>query len=276
MIPGKRALFKNRVLFYSLTTIAVLLFASVFAPCISPYNPLTVNLDIAKQPPGFSHWLGTDTLGRDILSRVIYGSRFSLIIGLSATVLSLFLGLLVGLAAGYFGGRVDILCTAITDLFLAFPSLLLAIGISVLLPPGLSSTIIVLCLVGWASFARLFRSIVLSFKENMFVDAARVTGCSHLRIIFVHLLPHCMPIALIAASLKVGSFILSESALSFLGLGVQPPVPTWGSMISLNRGYLSSAAWMVFSPGCAIALTVFVFNNFGDALRDMLDPNLNL
>lgn len=273
---SKKNISKHTSLYGSLCIIAVLFFIAVFAPLIAPYDPFTIDLDVIRQPPGSSHLFGTDTLGRDILSRVIYGSRISLLIGISATVVSLGIGLLAGLVAGYCGGSIDAAFTIIVDLFLAFPSLLLAIGISVLLPPGLLSTICALCLVGWASFARLFRSMVLSWKESTFVEAAHAIGCSHARIIFVHILPHCIPLALIAASLKVGSFILSESALSFLGLGVQPPLPTWGSMVSLHRSYLPSFPWMILFPGGAIALTVFVFNMCGDALRDILDPKLKV
>jgi ABC-type dipeptide/oligopeptide/nickel transport system permease subunit len=272
----KKYFYKNKMLLFSLTVLMTLLLIAAFAPFISPYHHLLIDLEHIKEPPNINHWFGTDTLGRDVLSRVIYGSRVSLVIGCSATILSLCLGLLVGLIAGYFGGKIDTLLTVIIDLFLAFPSLLLAIGISVLMPPGLVSTIIALCVVGWASFARLFRSMVLSLKESIFVDAARSIGCSRERIIFFHILPHCIPIAVVAASLKVGSFILSESALSFLGLGIQPPLPTWGSMVSLNRAYLPSAPWVVLFPGGAIALTVLIFNLFGDAFRDKLDPNLKI
>jgi ABC-type dipeptide/oligopeptide/nickel transport system permease subunit len=271
-----KAAVRNKVLSFLIIIIAALICASVFAPCISPYDPMSVNLDQAKQPPGSEHWFGTDTLGRDILSRVIFGSRISLLIGVVATVFSLGIGMVAGLLAGYFGGMVDTIFTVITDIFLAFPSLLLAIGISVLLPPGLLTTVLALCFVGWASFARLFRGMVFSFRERVFVDAAQAIGCRHFRVIFIHILPHCIPVAIIAASLKVGSFILSESALSFLGLGVQPPAPTWGSMVSLYRSYLPSAPWMVFFPGGAIAITIFIFNMFGDSLRDMLDPNLKI
>lgn len=272
----KKYFYKNKMLLFSLTVLMTLLLIATFAPFISPYHHLLIDLEHIKEPPNINHWFGTDTLGRDVLSRVIYGSRVSLVIGCSATILSLCLGLLAGLIAGYFGGKIDTLLTVIIDLFLAFPSLLLAIGISVLMPPGLVSTIIALCVVGWASFARLFRGMVLSLKESTFVDAARSIGCSRERIIFFHILPHCIPIAVVAASLKVGSFILSESALSFLGLGIQPPLPTWGSMVSLNRAYLPSAPWMVLFPGGAIALTVLIFNLFGDAFRDKLDPNLKI
>jgi peptide/nickel transport system permease protein len=195
---------------------------------------------------------------------------------LCTTVVSLCLGLGAGLIGGYFGGKTDTALTILTDLFLAFPSLLLAIGISVLMPPGLLSVIVALCVVGWASFARLFRGIVYSVKEKDFVDAARSVGCSSGRIIFFHILPHCLPVALIAASLKVGSFILAESALSFLGLGIQPPEPTLGAMVSLNRNYLPAAPWMVLFPGATIALIVFLCNLVGDGLRDFLDPSLKV
>jgi len=276
MSSGKAGFSRNKVLWGSGCMIGLLFFTVLCAPLTAPRDPLAVNLDALKAPPGRQHLFGTDTLGRDVLSRVIYGGRVSLFIGVSATALSLLAGMLAGLFAGYWGGKVDAVFTVIVDLFLAFPSLLLAIGIAVLMPPGLMSTITALCAVGWASFARLFRGMVLSYKENVFVDAARAVGCSRIRILFVHILPHCLPLALIAASLKVGSFILSESALSFLGLGVQPPMPTWGAMVSLHRSYLPSAPWMVLFPGGAIALTVFLFNMCGDALRDMLDPKLKL
>lgn len=267
---------KRKALCFSIIFIALFLLIAVFAPIIAPYDPLQMDLDHIKEAPGKYHLLGTDTVGRDVFSRIIYGTRISLLVGISATLLSLGLGLMVGLVAGYYGGKVDMLLTLITDLFLAFPSLLLAIGISILLPPGLFSVTAALCIVGWASFARLFRGMVFSIKENTFVDAARAVGCSNLRIMFSHILPHCLPLSLVAASLKVGSFILSESALSFLGLGVQPPIPTWGAMVSLNRCYLPSAPWMVLFPGLAIALAVIVFNAFGDAARDMLGQDIKI
>jgi len=194
----------------------------------------------------------------------------------SATLVSVMIGLAAGLAAGYWGGAADAVFIMITDLVLAFPSLLLAIGISVVLPPGLLSVTAALCLVGWASFARLFRGLVFSLKETAFIDAARAIGCSHNRILFRHVLPHCLPVTIAATSVRVGGFILAESALSFLGLGIQPPWPSWGAMISLSRGYLPAAPWMVLFPGAAIALAVFSFNILGDVLRDECDPNLNI
>jgi peptide/nickel transport system permease protein len=258
------------------TVIGLLAAMALAAPLLVPHDPLAVHLDHIERPPSRTHLFGTDTIGRDMCSRVISGARYSLLIGLGATAFSLLLGLLAGVTAGYCGGTIDLTVTAVVDLFLAFPSLLLAIAISVVLPPGVMSIIIALCAVGWASFARLFRGLALSCRESLFVDAARAAGCSSLRVMCVHILPQCLPVALVAASLKVGSFILAESALSFLGLGIQPPQPTWGAMVSMYRAYLPSAPWMVFFPGCAIALTVFACNLFGDALRDRLDPNLKL
>jgi peptide/nickel transport system permease protein len=258
------------------SVIGLLIAVTLLAPLLAPHDPLSINLASIRQPPSREYLFGTDTIGRDVFSRVISGGRYSLLIGLGATGFSLALGLLAGVCAGYCGGKIDLALTAVTDLFLAFPSLLLAIAISVVLPPGVFSIVIALCAVGWASFARLFRGMVIACRESLFVDAARAIGCSGLRIICLHILPHCLPIALVAASLKVGSFILAESALSFLGLGIQPPLPTWGAMVSLYRAYLPSAPWMILFPGCAIALTVFACNMFGDALRDRLDPNLKL
>ena len=254
--------------------IGLLLLAAIAAPIISPYDPLQIDLAHIKESPGTAHWMGTDRLGRDVLSRVVYGARFSLSISIIATVVSLGLGMLAGLVAGYAGGKIESVCTMVIDVFLAFPSLLLAIGISVLMPPGTVSTIIALCLVGWAPFARLFKGMVLALKESVFVDASRAIGCSASRILFYHLLPHCLPVAVVAASLKVGGFMLSESALSFLGLGVQPPLPTWGNMVSLSRSYLPYAPWTVLFPGLAIAVTVMLFNLLGDAIRDAIDPRL--
>lgn len=267
---------KRRFFYFLLFIIGALVLTAVFAPLIAPYDPLQIDLDHIKEAPGRNHLLGTDTVGRDVFSRIIYGTRISLLVGISATLLSLGLGLIVGLVAGYYGGKTDMVLTLVTDLFLAFPSLLLAIGVSILFPPGLFSVTAALCVVGWASFARLFRGMVFSIKENTFVDSARAIGCSNMRIMFFHILPHCLPISLVAASLKVGNFILSESALSFLGLGVQPPVPTWGAMISLNRCYLPSAPWMVLFPGLAIALAVIVFNALGDASRDMMGQDIKI
>jgi len=256
--------------------IAALALAAIVAPLIAPYDPLRINLDALRLPPSWEHWMGTDNKGRDVLSRVIFGARISLLVGVAASAVSLFIGVLVGTVGGYAGGKVDALLSALTDMVMAFPSLLLAIGITVILPPGLFTVMLALSLVGWASFARLSRGMVLQAKEQQFVEAARATGCGPARVLFRHILPNCLPLIVVAGSLKVGSFILAESALSFLGLGAQPPTPTWGAMISLSRGYILSAPWTVIFPGAAIAATVLAFNILGDHLRDRLDPRLRV
>src|SRR5512140_107963 len=249
---------------------------AVAGPSLVSYDPLAMDLDHLKQPPGKAHLLGTDSKGRDILSRVVYGSRISLAVGIFASALSLSIGVFFGLLAGYFGGRTDTVLSQVFDVFLAFPSLLLAIGISAVMPPGLASAMLAITLVGWAGFARLVRGITLSLKEQTYVEASRALGATPARILYRHILPNALPLLLVAGSLRVGGFILLEAALSFLGLGVQPPTPTWGSMISLNRAYINSAPWMVIFPGLAISITVISFNILGDFLRDKLDPRMQV
>ncbi len=254
----------------------MLVLTAIIGPSFIPYDPLTMDLDSLKQPPSQMHLLGTDSKGRDILSRVVSGSRISLAVGIIASGLSLCTGIFFGLIAGYFGGRTDAVLSQFFDIFLAFPSLLLAIGISAVMPPGLTSAMLAITLVGWAGFARLVRGITLSLKEQTYVEASRALGASSARILYRHILPNALPLLLVAGSLRVGGFILLEAALSFLGLGVQPPAPTWGSMISLNRAYINSAPWMVIFPGLAISITVISFNILGDFLRDKLDPRMQV
>ena len=267
---------KDKIAFISAIVIIGLIAAAIAAPLISPYDPLRINLGQLRLPPSWEHWMGTDNKGRDVFSRLLFGARVSLLVGFLAAAVSMAIGILIGMTGGYLGGKVDGALTALTDMVMAFPSLLLAIGITVVLPPGLFTVMLALALVGWASFARLARSLVLSLKEQQYVEAARASGSSTGRIIFRHILPNCLPLMIIAGSLKVGSFILAESALSFLGLGAQPPTPTWGSMISLSRNYILSAPWTVIFPGAAIAVTVLSFNILGDSLRDWLDPKMRV
>ena len=248
---------------------------SVILPPFMHYSPDAIDLNSLRQPPSPHHPMGTDSKGRDIFTRVLYGGRISIAVSVIAALLSMGIGLFVGLMSGYIGGKIDTISMALVDLILAFPSLLLAIGVSVLFPPGIYTVMIALSSVGWASFARLMRGQVLSLRESSFVEAARAVGCSDLRIVFVHLLPQCVPLALVMIGMKLGGYILTESALSFLGLGAQPPTATWGSMISANRAYINSAPWMVFSPGVMIALTALCFNLFGDDLREKLDIGNN-
>ncbi len=250
------------------SVLVLIVLASLFAPLITSQNPEEINLDELKQPPGLRHLMGTDNKGRDIFSRVLYGGRISLSVALLSATLSMGIGLLVGLLSGYAGGKTDTAIMLVVDLILAFPSLLLAIGISVILPPGIYTVMIAIASVGWASFARLVRGHVLSVREEPFIEAARAIGCGNARILFVHLLPQCLPLVIVMMGLKLGGYILTEASLSFLGLGAQPPAPSWGSMVSANRVFIVSAPWMVIFPGLAIAATALCFNLLGDLLRD--------
>ncbi len=267
-----RGMGSNLPVLCAVAALLVLVLAAAIGPSLVSYDYRATDLDSLRQPPGRSHWLGTDSKGRDILSRIVLGARISLLVGVLASALSLAIGTCFGMVAGYFGGRTDLVLSQIFDIFLAFPSLLLAIGISAVMPPGLLSAMLAISLVSWAGFARLVRGITLSLKEQAYVEASRALGASARRILLRHILPNTLPLLLVAASLRVGSFILLEAALSFLGLGVQPPTPTWGSMISLSRSYINSAPWMVLFPGLAISITVISFNLLGDYLRDRLDP----
>jgi len=256
--------------------LVLLVLTATVGPSFIPYGPDVVDLDNLKQPPGKAHLLGTDSKGRDILSRIVCGSRISLSVGIIASALSLCIGIFFGLIAGYFGGKTDTILSQVFDIFLAFPSLLLAIGISAVMTPGLTSAMLAITLVGWAGFARLVRGITLSLKEQTYVEASKALGATPARILYKHILPNAFPLLLVAGSLRVGGFILLEAALSFLGLGVQPPTATWGSMISLNRAYINTAPWMVIFPGLAISITVISFNILGDFLRDKFDPRMQI
>ncbi len=260
----------------AVVVLAVLALTALAAPLLTSYvighDPLAMDLDSLRQPPGRDHLLGTDNKGRDILARIVAGSRISLAVGIASTALSLSIGVVFGLLAGYHGGRTDMVLSQVFDIFLAFPSLLLAIGIGTVMPPGLFSAMLAITLVSWSGFARIVRGLTLTLKEQTYVEASRAIGASTGRVLFRHILPNALPLLLVAGSLRVGGFILLEAALSFLGLGVQPPTPTWGSMISLNRSFINSAPWMVIFPGLAISVTVIAFNIVGDFLRDKLDP----
>lgn len=255
----------SKVLYIAL---AIIIASSIMAPSISPYDPEEINLDAIKMPPGLNHPFGTDNKGRDILSRVLYGGRVSLSVALIAAIFSISIGLFIGLVAGYTGGWVDTALMALTDFVLSFPALLLAIGISIIMPPGIYTSIIAISATGWASFARLIRGYILSIKELTYIEAAKAIGCNNWRIIFSHIVPQCIPLSLVMAGLKLGGFILTEASLSFLGLGVQPPTPSWGSMISSSRVFILSAPWTVIFPGLAISITAICFNLTGDILRE--------
>lgn len=250
----------------------LIILIAIIGPWLVPYNPLDVNLEEALKRPSSQHIFGTDNQGRDVFSRVIYGARVSLGIGLFATLTSVFLGMVLGLIAGYRGGILDRVICILIDITLSFPSLLLAIGISVVLPPGVYSVVLALTLVGWASFARFTRGIVWGLRNSGYVEASCALGAKHNRIMFRHILPNCLPLIVVTGFLKLGTFILSEASLSFLGLGVPPPIPTWGGMINYGREFIQTAPWIVIFPGLALASTVIVCNILGDKLRDKLDP----
>lgn len=258
-------------LFLPFSIIIFLLTASVAAPFLSIHDPNKINLDLIKRPPSLEHPFGTDSKGRDIFARVIYGGKVSIGVAIVAAFVSAFIGFGIGVVSGYFGGRLDTVLMSVVDFILSFPSLLLAIAISVILPPGIYTVMLAISAVGWTSFARLIRGHVLTIKSMPFVDAARAIGCSNLRILLVYVAPLCMPLSLVMMGIKLGGFILTEATLSFLGLGAQPPTPTWGSMISANRAYILTAPWMVIFPGLAISITAFCFNMLGESLKERFD-----
>lgn len=252
----------------ALLFIAALFALSVFADAVLPYDPFAIDLDAVREAPGMAHPFGTDTKGRDVLARVLYGGKISIGVALAAALVSASAGFAVGLLSGYFGGRTDLLLMAAVDFLLSFPSLLLAVAISIVLPPGLYTVMIALAVVGWTSFARLIRGHVLTLRDSPFVEAARAMGCSHARIIVRHIAPLCGPLCLVMVGIKIGGFVLAEATLSFLGLGAQPPVPTWGSMISAHRAHILTSPWMVIFPGLVLSLTAFCFNILGEALKE--------
>jgi ABC-type dipeptide/oligopeptide/nickel transport system permease subunit len=255
--------------------VAVVVLAAVFAPWLSPRNPITGDLKGAYLiEPGSRFLLGTDTQGRDVLSRVLYGARLSLTVGLVSQSVSVTLGVLLGLLAGYYGRWVDALVMRLADITLAFPTLLLLIAVAAAVRPSLFVVFVVIGLVGWAGMARLVRSQVLVLRRAEFVLAARALGARDRRVILRHLLPNVRTQVIIAATLGIAGAIMAEAALSFVGLGAQPPTPSWGAMVADGRDLLRVAPWISFAPGVAIGLAVLGFNLVGDGLREAYDPKL--
>jgi peptide/nickel transport system permease protein len=257
-----------------LVLIAILALIAVFAPLIAPADPLKQVLSTRLNPPSSAHWLGTDQLGRDILSRMIYGARISLLIGGVVVGLAASVGTFVGLVAGYVGGWLDESLMRLTDVFFAFPALILAMAISGALGPSLTNAMIAIAVVSWPVYARLVRAQVLSLREREFVESARGLGASAERIVWQHILPNTLAPLLVQASFDMGGAILSAAGLSFIGFGTQPPTAEWGVMISEGRNYIATHSWLSLFPGLAILLTVAAFNLIGDGLRDALDPRL--
>jgi peptide/nickel transport system permease protein len=252
----------------------IFVLAALLAPLAAPYNPLTQNIQVSLKPPSASHPFGTDKLGRDILSRILYGARISLFVGLSVVLLSATVGTLLGVLAGYLGGWADEALMRITDIFFAFPALILAMAIAGALGPSLQNALIAISAVTWPVYARLLRGQVLALKEREFVLAAKTVGVPEWQIILRHLLPNMLAPLLVQASFDMGGAITSVAGLSFIGFGAQPPTPEWGVMISDARTYMATAWWMGSFPAVAIMLVVGSFNLLGDGLRDLLDPRL--
>jgi peptide/nickel transport system permease protein len=277
-----RRLVRRRTALFGMLVVLGVLLAAAFAPLVAPFDPLEQDIGQRLREPGWQdaqgrvHPLGTDHLGRDILSRIVFGSRIALVVGLAAVLISGLLGMLIGLLAGYFGGRVDDFLMRLADIQLAFPFILLAIAVIGVLGPSLRNIIIVIGVSSWVVYARVVRGEVLSIREREYVQAAIALGSQHWRVLRQHVLPNTLTPWLVVATLDMARVIVIESALSFLGLGVQPPTPTWGGMLADGRVYLSTAWWLATFPGLAILITVLGINLFGDGLRDTLDPRLKV
>jgi len=264
-------MFKNKLALVGAIVICALILTAIFAEFFAPYNPLAQKITEGLTPPNHTHWFGQDKLGRDILSRVIYGSRISLWVGISTVSMSLLIGLAIGSISGYYGGFIDELFMRVVDILMAFPGILLSIAMVAVLGPSLNHVILALCLIGWVGYARLVRGQVLYLRELEYVTAAQALGASPARIITLHLIPNLIAPVIVEATFGMAGAILAEASLSFLGLGAQPPTPSWGSMLNEGRQYLLLAPHTTTFPGLAIMLVVLGFNFLGDGLRDYLD-----
>jgi peptide/nickel transport system permease protein len=267
-----RALLRNPLTVVGLVIIIALLLTAAFAPWIAPFNPIEGQLTARLLPPSAEHWMGTDELGRDIFSRVIYGARITLFIVLLVAVISAPLGLVIGAISGYFGGAVDRIMMGITDIFLSMPRLILALAFVAALGPGIENAVIAIAITAWPVYARLARAETLTVRKAEFIAAVRMQGASHGRIILRHILPLCMSSTIVRVTLDMAGIILTAAGLGFLGLGAQPPLPEWGAMISRGRAFILDQWWVATMPGFAIVIVSLGFCLFGDGLRDVLDP----
>lgn len=270
----KRMASNNKLAVFSAVVIVIFILLALLAPFLTPYGLEDVDLLSRLAPPSAQHLLGTDELGRDVLTRLLYGARVSLAVGIIPTVISMLIGVFLGMISGYAGGKVDSVLMRLADVVLSFPSLLLAMVIMYTLGDGISSIFIALAITNWASVARVVRSETLSLRETEYVEAARSMGVKGFTIIMRHILPNCIPSLIVLFTLNVPSAILSESSLSFLGIGVQLPNSSWGLMVNLGRTFLYNAPWLSIVPSIAIMIVVLAFNFLGDGLRDVLDPHL--
>ncbi|UCI15928.1 MULTISPECIES: ABC transporter permease [unclassified Mesorhizobium] len=272
-----RRLVKRRLALLGLFIVAIVLAGAILAPWLTGYNPNEqmfdgLTLEGSPLPPDAKFWLGTDLLGRDLLTRILYGARTSLIIGIAANGVALLIGTLVGVTAGYFRGWIGSALMRFTDLMMAFPALLLAICLAAVFEPSLWIVALVIALVNWVQTARVIYTETSSLAEREFIDAERTIGASAPRILFRHILPHLLPTIIVWGTLGISTTVLLEATLSFLGIGVQPPTASWGNIIFENQTYFQAAPWLVFFPGAAILALALAFNLIGDALRDILDP----
>lgn len=267
-------LFKNPAAVAGLLILISMAFMAFSAGWLAPFDPIRISLGERLSPPGSEHWFGTDEMGRDILSRVMYGARISLRIGFIVVLISGGLGSVIGAVAGYYGGRIDNLIMRLMDVVLSFPSLVLAMALAAALGPSLTNAIFAVAFVMIPKFARLVRGEALSVREMPFIAAAKVSGAKNTWIIFHHIIPNCLNSVIVLATLTLGDTILIAASLSFIGLGAQPPAPEWGAMISVGRKFLMDQWWYATFPGLFILITVIGFNILGDALRDILDPRI--
>ena len=266
--------FKNKMAVAGSIVVILLFAVSLLAPWIAPYDPSTIDLKHVLAPPSFGHPLGTDQLGRDVLSRMIWGARISLKVGFVATGIAMLIGTILGAASGYYGRWVDAIIMRFVDIMLCFPTFFLILAVIAILEPSIWNIMIVIGLTGWMGITRLVRADFISLKERDFVSAARVIGASDFRIIFIHILPNAMASVLVATTLGIAGAILTESALSFLGIGVQPPIPSWGNILTAGKDNIDIAWWLSLYPGLAILITVLGYNLLGEGIRDSLDPRL--
>jgi peptide/nickel transport system permease protein len=267
-----RRLLRRRGAVVGLVVIALFVALAVLAPLVAPYDPTAQAWTAVRKAPSLAHWFGTDDVGRDVLSRVIFGARASLLAGVVSVAIAIAIGVPVGMVAGYVGGFTDALLSRITDAMLACPFLILAIALAAFLGPSLSNAMIAIGITTTPIFVRLTRGQVMAVKVEDYVEAARAVGNPHWRIALVHVLPNILPTLIVQATLSIAAAIIAEAALSFLGLGQQPPAPSWGSMLNSAQRFLANQPWMAVWPGLAIFLTVLSFNLVGDGLRDALDP----
>ena len=270
----KRLWWENKLAAASAIVILLFILAAILAPVLTPYTFDRMDLHNRLAPPSRAHLLGTDEAGRDVLTRMLYGSRVSLLVGIVPTVISMLAGAILGIIAGYNGGRTDAVIMRIADVMLAFPSMFLAMAIMYTLGDGMINIFLALALVNWASVARIVRAETLKLKEAEFVEAARSIGVGKLVIMLRHIFPNCAPSLIVLFTLNIPSAILSESSLSFLSIGIKPPQASWGLMVNAGRQFLYSQPWLSLSPSVAIMVVVLAFNFLGDGLRDVLDPHL--